>query len=301
LKYQGVYGKDILTDVIGSDEGFSRNNALEFYNDINFMKSALYYSDKVTTVSNTYSQEIQQPYYGENLDGTLREINYKLSGILNGLDSNYYKEEFSILKKHQQKKELQQLCKLPIKPKTPVLSIVSRLVEQKGLDLIAHIIYEILDKDVQLIILGTGEAKYENMFKKLQGMFPDKVRAYINFDINLAEKIYAGSDIFLMPSLFEPCGLAQMISLAYGTIPIVRETGGLKDTIIAYNKEDATGTGFTFENYNAHELLFKIKESINLYDDKESWSGLVENALKEKFSWGNSAKQYKKIYNEIIT
>ena len=298
LKYQGRYGKEILGDIIGVEESFARNNAFEFYDDINLMKSAFYYSDKVTTVSSTYAEEIQNSYYGEGLQGTLREINYKLKGIINGLD--YNENNYSIKDKKKDKKMLQNISGLPQKENVPILSIVTRLVEQKGLDLLADIIYEVLNMDVELIILGTGEEKYEDLFKDLQNRFPNKVRAFIQFDIDLANAIYKGSDMFLMPSLFEPCGLAQMISLQYGTIPIVRETGGLKDTIIPYNEYEDSGTGFSFARYNANDLYDQIYNAIKIYNKKDKWRNLVGRGLKERFSWEDSAKLYDELYNEIV-
>ncbi len=195
---------------------------------------------------------------------------------------------------------MQEILGLDINPDIPLIGIVSRLVSQKGFDLISYMMPEIIRENLQVVILGTGEHQYQSMFNYYDSNFPNKVSARITFDSAFAQQIYAGSDMFLMPSLFEPCGIGQMLAMRYGTLPIVRETGGLKDTVIPYNKYTGEGNGFSFKNYNAHEMLYCIRRAAKLYDDKESWMGLVNNAMNTDSSWKKSATEYIKVYEEIV-
>ena len=275
------------------------------------MKGAIECSNKVTTVSPTYANEILNSYYSFGLQDILGARKYKLSGIINGIDvetndpatdkalfKNYDKN--TVADKAANKKGLQQMLNLDQNPNVPVIGMVTRLTEQKGMELIASVFEEILSKGVQMVVLGSGDWKYESLLKDMQKRFPDKLRAVLGFSGDLASKIYAGADIFLMPSKFEPCGLSQMISMRYGTIPIVRETGGLKDTVVPYNGVTKQGTGFTFYSYNAHDMLYAIERAVGLYYDyKDDWKQLVQNAMSQDFSWNNICKQYIALYENL--
>ena len=308
IQYQGVYGKEILEDVIGIS--YDNSSVLEYDGDVNFMKGAIECSNTVTTVSPTYAKEILDPWYSHGLDTILKERSWKLRGILNGIDTvgydpetdenifeNYSANDFS--KKKINKQKLQEMLGLPQKEDTPIIGIVSRLVAHKGLDLIKEILEELLNTtDVQFAVLGSGEWQYETFFKSVAEKYPDKVGLKLGFIPDVARKIYAGSDIFLMPSKSEPCGLSQMVALRYGTIPIVRETGGLKDSIT--DSGDNEGNGFTFKSYNAHDMLHTIRRAIEGYHNKEGWNILVERAMKCDNRWEKSAGDYIKMYNEIL-
>lgn len=311
LQYQGVFGSEVLGDVLLLPDKYLHNGDVEYYGGVSFMKSGIVFSDKVTTVSPTYTSEIQTPFYGEGLDGLLRSKSYKLEGILNGIDYDINdpltdKDIFvnydidSIDKKIENKLHLQEVLGLEVNPDIPIIGIVSRLVSQKGFDLISYIMPEIVRENLQIVVLGTGEHQYQSMFNYYNSHYPDKVSARITFDSTLAQQIYAASDIFLMPSLFEPCGIGQMLAMRYGSLPIVRETGGLKDTVIPYNKYTGEGNGFSFANYNAHEMLYCIKDAIELYKDKEAWRKLVINAMNTDSSWKKSAKAYIGVYKDML-
>ncbi|TGY41923.1 glycogen synthase, partial [Clostridium perfringens] len=311
LLFQGNFSADVLPELFGYDYEPVRNGSLEFYGGMSFMKGAINYSDRILTVSETYAKEIQTPYFGENLDGLLRERGYALKGIVNGIDYDEFNpnkdsliaKNFSVKTiedKVLNKLALQKELGLPINPDIPMISIVSRLTNQKGCDLIVNIANRLLQRNVQLVILGTGDYNYENHFKGLQELYPNKVSANIKFDNGLAHRIYAASDIFLMPSLFEPCGLGQLIALRYGAIPIVRETGGLKDTIHSYNKYTGIGNGFSFTNYNHNDLMYVIELALETYDDKEIWKSLIIQAMDSDNSWNKSAEKYKELYEELI-
>ena len=311
LQYQGIFGREILGDVLDIDFKYFNNGDIEYHGDINFMKAGINFADKVSTVSPSYAEEIKTEFYGNGLDGLIRANSNKLVGILNGLDydinnpktdknlfANY--DVNSIDKKVKNKVELQKLLKLDVDPDIPMVGIVSRLVSQKGLDLIDFMMPEIVNEKLQLVVLGTGDNQYQSMFHYYDSHYPNKVSANITFDSALAQQIYAASDIFLMPSLFEPCGIGQMIAMRYGTLPIVRETGGLKDTVIPYNQYTKEGNGFSFANYNAHEMFFTLQRAIKLYEeDRETWNKLVENAMKTDNSWSKSAKEYIETYKNL--
>ena len=311
LRYQGVFRKDIIDDILGLDWKHFHEGGVEFDGDVNYMKSGIVYSDFITTVSQSYAEEIKCPFYGEQLDALLREKSHCLAGIINGIDYDvydprkdekiYYKYSTeNIYDKVENKVKLQEKLGLPQNRSIPMIGLVARLVAPKGLDLIAHVIEELISgENVQIVILGTGESQYEELFRNMAWKYPRKVSANIMFDNELAQQIYAAADMFLMPSQYEPCGIGQLIALKYGTIPIVRETGGLKDSVRAYNKYDGTGNGFSFANYNAHELLFAIKKALGAYDDKAVWQGIIKNAMKSDFSWQRSAKQYLKLYENL--
>lgn len=312
LQYQGVFSNNVLGDILDLPYKYLENGDVEYYGGVSFMKSGIVYSDKVTTVSPTYTNEIQTEFYGESLDGLLRANSYKLKGILNGIDYdlNNPKTDKDIFinydiatvdKKIENKLHLQKMLGLEVNSDIPLVGIVSRLVSQKGLDLISYIMPEIMREDIQMVILGTGDHQYQSMFNYYASIYPNKVSANITFDSALAQQIYASSDMFLMPSLFEPCGIGQMLAMRYGTLPIVRETGGLKDTVNPYNKFTGEGNGFSFKNYNAHEMLYCIQRAMELYKDKGKWRHLVISAMNTDSSWKKSAREYIKTYHEMLS
>ncbi len=310
LFYQGNYPRDCLT-LLGLKDEYYHPDKLEFYGDISFLKAGLVYADIINTVSKTYAQEIQTPEYGERLDGLLRKRSHDLYGIVNGIhycefdpmsDScimrNY--DHQTIENKKENKYGLQKTMKLPIKD-VPVLSVISRLVDQKGLDLLEKIFGKLMKGDIQFILLGSGDRHYENLFREMAKRYSDKVAVYIGFNASLAQQIYAGSDMFLMPSKFEPCGLGQLISLRYGTIPIVRATGGLADTVANYDPVTKKGNGFVFKEYVAERLLETIERALFIYRERpDLWKELVKSAMDSDFSWSNSAQEYVKLYHIAI-
>jgi starch synthase len=301
-----------LSDFYGISDKYLTYEGLEFNGNINFMKAGLVYADAVTTVSKTYANEIRYPYYGEKLENTIGSINYKMSGIINGLDYGQYNpsedkvifetynQENAIEMKRKNKMMLQRLLRLKCDPDIPMIAMVTRLVEQKGIDLLIHVIEELMQIPVQVVILGTGDKKYEDSLKSIDSYHPEMMSANIYFDNTMASRIYASADLFLMPSLVEPCGIGQMIAMRYGAIPIVRQTGGLMDTIDPYNKYEETGSGFGFLNANAHEMLFTIKEALSVYEDKAKWKSMVSRAMAKDLSWDVSAKQYIELYEKIL-
>lgn len=310
LKYQGVFGQEKFRDYFAlGDEHFS-GYALEMHGGASFLKGGLLYSDFITTVSPTYAEEIQTPYYGEHMDGLLRSQSHRLVGIINGIDYDEFdpmtdpyvevKYRDSYVKKQQNKLKLQERLGLPVNKDVPVIALVTRLVDQKGLSLIDRVITELMALDAQWVILGTGEYQFEQLFKWAAGRYPDKMSANILFNEELAHQIYAGSDLFLMPSLFEPCGIGQLIAMRYRSVPIVRETGGLRDTVQAYNEETGEGTGFSFTNYNAHDMLYTVERAVSLYRDPEVWSRILANLKKKDFSWRKSAQQYAALYGNLV-
>ena len=302
-----------VRQITGLPEYYFAPDKLEAYRDANLLKGGIVYADKVTTVSQTYAQEIKTPFFGEGLDGLMSARSNDLCGIVNGLDYDEYCpfKDTRIAKrftadtfrknKVSNKLSLQEELGLDKDPKVMMLGIVSRLTDQKGFDLIDYVMDELCQDAVQIVVLGTGEAKYENMFRHFAWKYSNKVSANIFYSEDMSHKIYASADAFLMPSLFEPCGLSQLMSLRYGTLPIVRETGGLKDTVEPYNEFEKTGTGFSFSNYNAHEMLGTIRYAEHIYyDKKRDWNKIVERAMEQDFSWKNSAKQYETLYKELI-
>ena len=307
IQYQGVYGKELLEDVLGIPA--DKASLLEYDGCINFMKGAIECADKVTTVSPSYADEILDPWYSHGLDSILNERRYKLSGILNGIDTVGYdpatdkciKANFSaadVSGKKTDKEELQKEMGLPVKAGVPVIGMVTRLVSHKGLDLVKGILDELLaTSEMQLVVLGSGDYEYESYFRWIADKYPDKVGLRIGFVPELARKIYAGADMFLMPSKSEPCGLSQMVALRYGTVPIVRETGGLRDSITDCG--DGKGNGFTFKSYNAHDMLDAIRRALTLYYNGD-WNELVLRALNCDFSWGRSANAYIRLYKETL-
>ncbi len=312
LRYQGIFPKNVMSDVLGLDWKYFNNGDLEFYDAVNFMKGGLIYADFISTVSKTYAQEIQYEYFGENLDGLLRSRKDDLYGIVNGIDYDIYnpmtdKNIFetydvdSYDRKMDNKVQLQKLLGLPTGRRIPMVSLVSRLVSAKGMDLIVRMMDEILQhENIQFVLLGTGDKIFEDWFKGLAWRFPTKVSVNIRFSNELAQRIYAASDIFLMPSNYEPCGIGQLIALRYGTIPVVRETGGLKDTVKQFNKYTESGNGFVFGSYNAHEMMYALKRALSAYDNYEIWQEIVKNAMNSDYSWSESAKEYRKLYDKLL-
>ena len=317
LKYQGVFPKDVMSDVLGLDWKYFNNGDLEFYDAVNFMKGGLIYADYISTVSRTYAQEIQYEYFGEHLDGLLRSRKDTLFGIVNGIDYDVYNpatdkhlfvnydktDSFnSFERKCDNKEKLQEQLGLPRGRKIPMVSMISRLVSAKGLDLIVRMMDELLQhENFQFVLLGTGDKIYEDWFKGLAWRFPSKVSTNIYFSNELAQRIYAASDIFLMPSNYEPCGIGQLIAMRYGAIPVVRETGGLRDTVQQYDKYSDTGNGFVFANYNAHEMMYALKRALSTYGNFEIWTKIERNAMNTDYSWTGSAREYKQLYEKLIS
>lgn len=311
LQYQGRFAPEVFYDITGLPHEMMSDEGLEFFGDVNFMKGAINYSDMVTTVSPSYAQEIRMPYYGENLDGLLRKREDVLHGILNGVDYELYDpktdpalfvnyDEHSLEKKEENKLKLQQMFGLPEDKDIPIIGMVTRLVSQKGIDLVERVLGEVLAHKVQFVIIGTGDEKYHASMNYYAMTYPEKCAVRIQFDATLAQRIYAGADLFLMPSQFEPCGIGQLIALKYGTLPIVRETGGLRDTVIPYNQATGEGNGFSFTNYNAHDMLHVIEYALSVYEDKGVWKNLMLQAMNRDFSWNKSAKEYLKRYQELM-
>ena len=312
LKFQGIWSVDGMKEITGLPDYYFTNDKLEAYGDANMLKGGIVYADKVTTVSSTYAEEIKTPFFGERLDGLMNARANDLVGIVNGIDyddfspegdphivKNYSVEDFR-KEKIKNKKALQAELGLEQDTKKMMIGVVSRLTDQKGFDLVAHVLDELCQDDIQLVVLGTGDYKYEEMFYHFAWKYPEKVSANIYYSDPMSHKIYASCDAFLMPSLFEPCGLSQLMSLRYGTLPIVRETGGLKDTVEPYNEYEKTGTGFSFANYNAHEMLDAVRRAEHVYyNKKRDWNNIVERAMNADFSWNASARQYEEIYENL--
>ena len=308
LHYQGVFARNILWD-IGLNDGYFTDGTLEFYGNISYMKAGIVHSDAVHTVSETYAAEIQTPSYGYGMDGLLRKrglIDNCLYGITNGIDiiannpetdNRIYKTYNDLKGKKINKAKLQEELGLPVSD-VPLFGMVTRLAEQKGLDIITLIMEELMSMDIQFVVLGTGEYRYENMLKNFAARFPEKLSTNITFNDTLAQKIYAGSDIFLMPSVYEPCGLGQLFAMRYGTIPIVRRTGGLADTVKEFKPTTKEGTGFCFNDFVASGLMWAIKQSLDIYETPD-WEIIVKNALKSDFSWGKAASEYIDMYKKV--
>lgn len=311
LKFQGRWIMSEIKDVTGLGDEYFTPDKLELYGDGSLLKGGLVYADAITTVSNTYAEEIKTMEYGEGLHGLLSARSGDLRGIVNGIDYEAYDPEtdpqitakynVSNFRKNKikNKRALQKELGLESGDGKFLIGIVSRLTDQKGLDLIAYVMDELCaDENVELVVLGTGEERYENMFRHFAWKYEGRVAANIFYSEALSHKIYAGCDAFLMPSAFEPCGLSQLMSLRYGTLPIVRETGGLKDTVEPYNEYEKTGTGFSFRNYNAHEMLNIIRYAQNLFQNKKrEWNKMAERAMNADFSWKVSAGKYEEMYD----
>lgn len=311
LAYQGIFPYEKLNTIAIDDTEFV-SDKLEFYNQISFIKAGIVYSDKINTVSEKHAEEIQTLEYGCGFEGLLSSRSHDLVGILNGIDydvwnpvtdnkifANYSKEEF--FGKTTNKKQLKLLCgfkenELDI----PLIGIVSRIVDQKGFDIISEIIEDMMELDLQIILLGTGEKKYHVLFEKIMHKHPDRIKVFLKYDALFAQKIYAGADMFLMPSNFEPCGLTQLIALKYGTIPIVNKTGGLADTICDFDLDKKNGNGFVMKDYSSAALMDAIKLALNTYRNKSLWHKLAMHAMDQDFSWEVSTKKYINLYKKML-
>ena len=311
LQYQGVFPIKAVQDTLGLGDSLFTSDKLECYGCANYMKAGLVYADELTTVSPSYADEIQTAFYGERLDGLLRARKGQLSGILNGIDVDDYDpakdpmiyanyDPYHLGGKEYCKQELQKELGLNVDPNAPIVGIISRLSNQKGLDLVECVIRELMDTGIQLVVLGMGEAKYTNLFSWAESEYPGRLAARFAMNHQLAHRIYAGADMFLMPSQFEPCGLSQMIALRYGTVPIVRETGGLRDTVLSYNKFTDEGNGFSFFNYNAHDMLQTVRRAVHYYrNNREVWYKLIVRGMTGDYSWYSSAAKYMDMYERL--
>ena len=313
IEYQGRYGDQVLTDVIGLDRSYFNEGMLASYGDVNLMKGAIMASTFVTTVSPTYAEQLRTPFYAHGMDGVIQQQAHKCQGIINGIDVDLYNPatmggiaanfvtETLETGKAACKADLQKELGLEVKPDVPMIACVSRLVGHKGFALVTDVLDKIMELDVQMVVLGTGDWKFEECFRQAQAKYPGRFAAQLTYSAPLSNKIYAGADLFLMPSLSEPCGLSQIIAMRFGTVPIVRETGGLKDTVFPYNKYTDDGRGFTFTEINAQDMLRVINEAVDLYaGNKEDFKKLQIAGMTADFSWTNSAKQYLAIYRKIV-
>ncbi len=308
IQYQGVYGMELIGDVLGLPQ--NAEHLVEYNGCVNLMKGAIETANAITTVSPSYANEILDPWFSHGLDNILEQRRFKLTGILNGIDVVNYDPAtdpnipypYSAddpADKAKNKAALQERFNLPQRPDTPVIGVVSRLVSHKGFDLVKAVLDELLaTEDVQLTVLGSGDWQYESFFNEMAARYPQKCGVYIGFVPELARKIYAGSDLFLMPSKSEPCGLSQMVALRYGSIPIVRETGGLRDSI--HDSGDGLGNGFTFARYNAHDMLYTIRRALEGYKNREGWQMLVKRAMECDNSWASSAGEYIRLYKNLL-
>ena len=313
LKFQGKWDVKTVREITGLPDYFFTPDKLEAYKDANLLKGGIVYADAITTVSDTYAEEIKTDFYGEGMNGLLEARSNALRGIVNGIDYNDFNPEtdpyicanYNAMnfrkEKIKNKRALQAELGLEQDDNKFMIGIVSRLTDQKGFDLIAYIMDELCQEDVQIVVLGTGEERYENMFRHFDWKYNNKVSANIYYSEALSHKIYASCDAFLMPSLFEPCGLSQLMALRYGTVPIVRETGGLKDTVEPYNEYESTGTGFSFRNYNAHEMLATIRYAKYIYYQKRrEWNKMIDREMATDYSWKTSANRYQEMYDWLI-
>ncbi len=311
LKFQGQYDKFIIGDILGLD-GTPAAGQMIHDDAVNFLQGAVIYSDIVTTVSPEYAMNICTPEYGEGLDGLFRSRSYKLRGIVNGIDYKIYdpekdksvKENYNadtLDKKLASKLALQEELGLPVDPSVPLFAMVTRMTAQKGMDLVTYLLPQMADRDMQLAILGTGDEDYEEDCRLADYMYGNKIAARIMFDEDLSKRFYAGADCFMMPSIFEPCGLAQMMAMRYGTLPLVRKTGGLKDTVKGYWDYGDEATGFSFNDPDANGLMVTIDQAITIwYDEPKTWRKLQQNAMATDMSWTKSAEIYRKMYDELV-
>lgn len=313
LKFQGIWDVKTMQGLTGFSSDLFVPDKLEFNKDANMLKGGLVYADYITTVSDTYAQEIQTEYYGEGLNGLLSARHFDMQGIVNGIDYTTYNPQTDSKiymnydasnfrkKKYVNKERLQEELGLEVDKKKYMIGLISRLTDQKGLDLVRYAMDRLIDDNTQIVVIGTGDPSYEEMFRYYAWCNSDKVSANILYSDDLAHKLYAAADAFLMPSLFEPCGLTQIIAFHYGTIPIVRETGGLKDTVIPLNEFEDTGDGFSFSNYNGDELINTVNYSKYIYfEQPEIWDHMITRAMEKNLSWGVSKRRYEELYNTLI-
>ena len=311
IEYQGRYGAECLGDLFGLDQGWADDGTLMMDGDVNLLKGAILCADAVNAVSPSYAQELKDPYFAHRMESILTRCGGKLTGVLNGIDMKLYdpaadpriSARYSVddlAGKAACKAALQKALGLNPEPDTPIIAMVSRLVSHKGLDLLREVMGSIMELPVQFVVLGSGDAGYEDFFRWSAGQYPGRMAVRIGYDETLSMAIYAGADLFLMPSRSEPCGLSQMIAMRYGTVPIVRETGGLKDSVCPYEAWRDAGTGFTFANYSSADMLHVIREAVSLYrDDPAAFARLRRRAMEQDFSWDRSAGEYLKIYAAV--
>ena len=311
IEYQGRYGRDTLEDLFGLDRGWFDGGTMEFGGDVNLLKGAIVTADAVTAVSPTYAQELKYAYFAHGLENVMMQYKGKLHGVLNGIDMKRYDPAHDkalaavysaedLSGKSRDKAALQRLLGLQERPDTPIIAMVTRLVSHKGLDLVCETLDAIMEKDVQFVVLGKGDAKYETFFEYAKQRYGARMAVHLGYSEELAMQIYAGADLFLMPSKSEPCGLSQMIAMRYGTVPIVRETGGLKDTVHAYEAWNGAGNGFTFANYNAGDMCYVVCQAIDLYhENRNAYARLQQRGMTADFSWTRSAQAYREIYKAI--
>ncbi|MCL2030057.1 MAG: glycogen synthase GlgA [Oscillospiraceae bacterium] len=311
IEYQGRYSRDLLGDVFGLPEPVFNGGTMEFNGGLNLMKAAVEMSDAVTTVSPTYREELQYPFYAHGLEGVIAAAGHKMHGILNGIDTAVYDpasdpnlfdpyDDGSFEKKVANKTKLRKMLGLAPRKNTPLIGMVTRLASHKGLDLVAASLDRIMDLDVQVVVVGRGDWHFEQLFRNARETYKGRFSAQIMHNPGLAMKLYAGADIFLMPSLAEPCGLSQMIAMRYGTVPVTRETGGLKDTVTPYIAETGQGRGFTFANYNADDMMYVLRQAVDLYrGSPAAWRALAEADMRIDFSWTQSAGQYLSLYRQV--
>lgn len=311
ISYQGVFEKKLLSE-IGLDLSLFTSEKLEFYRKLNILKGGIVFSDYITTVSPTYASEILTKDFGMGLEGVLATKKKNLTGILNGIDYTLWNPEMDRFIKYTYSKEahggkllnksyLERKLNLEKDINKPLLGMISRLAEQKGIDIFAQALPDIVEEDVQVVVLGKGDTIYEELMKSLAGKYPDKIKVNIGFDNKLAHQIYAGSDIFLMPSRFEPCGLGQMIAFKYGTVPIVHSTGGLRDTVHEFSPDTLEGNGFVFDEFSASSFLKAVKRALKVFETGKKWKKLLKNCMELDFSWEASAKKYIKLYQKLAT
>lgn len=312
IEYQGRYGRETVEDLFGLDRGWFDGGTLEFGGDVNLLKGGIVTADAVTAVSPTYAQELKCAYFAHGLENVMRMSEGKLHGVLNGIDMKRYDPAHdeslaapysagNLAGKKKDKAALQKLLGLQEKSDTPIIAMVTRLVSHKGLDLVCETLDAIMEKDVQFVVLGKGDAKYETFFEYAKQRYGGRMAVHLGYSEQLAMQIYAGADLFLMPSKSEPCGLSQMIAMRYGTVPIVRETGGLKDTVRAYEAWNSAGNGFTFANYNAGDMCHVVCQAIDLYhNNRDVYALLQKRGMTADFSWTCSAKAYDDIYSSIL-
>ncbi len=311
IEYQGRYGRQTLGDLFGLDHGWADDGTILMDGDVDLLKGAILCADAVNAVSPSYANELKMPYFAHGLDGIMRRCGYKLSGVLNGIDMERYDPETDshiaarysaadLSGKAADKAELQKIMGLQQEPYVPIVGIVSRLVAHKGLDLICEVLHDMMELPLQLVILGKGDRKYEEFFRWAAQQYSGRMAVRLDYNEDLSMAIYAGADLFLMPSKSEPCGLSQMIAMRYGTVPIVRETGGLKDTVHPYEAWRDAGNGFTFASYSSGDMLHVIREAVYLYKDyPDAFGRLRQRAMACDFSWGRSAKEYLRIYSNV--
>ena len=312
IEYQGKFGANTVSDLFGLDRGWYDGGTLEMDGCVNLMKGAMLCADAVTTVSPTYARQLRLSAYAQGMESVVQRCGEKFSGIVNGIDTAVFDPATDpVLPAHYSvrnlrgkatcKKALQQELGLQVQSDVPVISMVSRLVGHKGIDLICESLDNIMHTGCQLVLQGSGEERYESFFRYAENRYKGRLCAYIGYNEELAHRIYAGSDLFLMPSRSEPCGLSQMIALRYGTLPVVRETGGLRDTVLSYNEVNNAGNGFTFFNYNAHDMLFTLRRALYFYhQQKDIWRMLQARAMQGDYSWDHSAETYLSLYRDML-